>query len=77
MDGTWAIEVSTLPEAERLALESQLVISLGDRSGPEADRRPPQTLEDWALVYNGLSDEEVADVDRIIKTRADLTRQLP
>jgi hypothetical protein len=41
------------------------------------DSRPAQTLEDWAHVYDGLSDEEIETIDAIAKTRANLTRNLP
>jgi hypothetical protein len=33
-------------------------------------------LEDWTQVYDGLSDEEIEGVDKIAKTRANLTRKL-
>lgn len=41
------------------------------------DPRPPQALEDWTHVYDGLSDEQIGEIDRIAKTRAKLTRNLP
>jgi len=31
-------------------------------------------LEDWTRVYDGLSDEEIEQIDAIAKTRANLTR---
>jgi hypothetical protein len=31
-------------------------------------------LPDWCNVYAGLSDEEIAEVERIVLQRADLTR---
>lgn len=31
-------------------------------------------LPDWCNVYEGLSDEEIADLQRIILQRADLSR---
>ncbi|CAN5224470.1 hypothetical protein BH10PLA2_BH10PLA2_11200 [soil metagenome] len=39
--------------------------------------RPAQTLEDWTRVYECLSDEEIEDVDKSVKTRANLSRNLP
>jgi hypothetical protein len=36
--------------------------------------RQSQSLEDWTKVYEGLSDEQIKEIDRIAKTRADLTR---
>lgn len=44
---------------------------------PAADAQPPQTLADWTKVYGGLSDEQIEAVDKTIKTRANLTRNLP
>jgi hypothetical protein len=44
---------------------------------PDTDAQPPQTLADWTKVYDGLSDEQVEAVDKTIKTRANLTRNLP
>ena len=41
------------------------------------DSRPAQTLEDWAHVYDGLSDEEIETIDAIAKARANVTRDLP
>jgi hypothetical protein len=51
-------------------------IDLGRDAGA-TDTRPPQTLADWTQVYEGLSDEEIATIDKIIKTRSKLTRNLP
>jgi hypothetical protein len=42
-----------------------------------ANSQQPQTLADWTKVYEGLSDEQVENIDKIIKTRANLTRNLP
>jgi hypothetical protein len=38
---------------------------------------PRQTLADWTKIYEGLTDEQIEEVDKIIKTRANLTRELP
>ena len=43
----------------------------------ELDMRPTQTLEDWAHVYEGLTEEEIEAIDAIAKTRAVLTRDVP
>jgi hypothetical protein len=43
-----------------------------DRNGPSAvraDEPPP-----WCNVYDGLSDDEVAELEKVILQRADLTR---
>jgi hypothetical protein len=39
--------------------------------------RPAQSVDDWTKVYEALSDAEIEAIDRIAKTRADLTRNLP
>ncbi len=33
-----------------------------------------RTLPDWCNVYAGLSDEEIAEIEKIVLRRADLTR---
>ena len=40
------------------------------------DDRPAQSIDDWMHVYDGLSDAEVEEIDAIIKTRANLTREV-
>ena len=59
---------------ERLILQ---VLDLDVLQPMSQDSRPAQTLEDWAHVYDGLSDEEIETIDAIAKTRANLTRNLP
>ncbi len=44
---------------------------------PSANGRQPQTLADWTKVFDGLSDDEVETIDRVMKSRANLTRNLP
>jgi hypothetical protein len=39
---------------------------------PRANGRP--ALPDWCNVYEGLSDEEIADIEKTILQRADLSR---
>ena len=61
-----------------LAANQRLVISVIEVAMPQtAAPREAQTLEDWTHVYDGLSDEEIEDIDKIAKTRANLTRNLP
>ena len=59
----------------------RLIIQLADIEIPAepapTDARPGQKFEDWTHFYDGLSDEEVDEIDKIIKTRANLTRYLP
>jgi hypothetical protein len=42
----------------------------------EQSPRPVQSLNDWTGIYSGLTDEQIVAIDRDVKTRADLTRQL-
>jgi hypothetical protein len=66
---------------EQLHDDQQLVIGVVDR---QCRRQPPDetnistaevpTLPDWCNVYEGLSDEEIADLEHIILQRADLSR---
>ena len=59
-------------------IRQQLIISVIDLSIPKTDdTKVPQLLSDWTGVYNGLSDDEIESIDKIAKTRADLTRNLP
>lgn len=60
-----------------LAANQRLTISIRDLAAPRTSARPAQSLSDWTGIYEGLSDEEVDQIDKIIKTRANLTRPLP
>lgn len=83
------IDVATLDGPHRRALEEvigcelasnqRLLISVIEVSVPQSSLppRPVQTLDDWASVYDGLSDREIDEIDLISKTRANLTRHLP
>jgi len=85
MESDLKIAVAELDAPHRRALEEvigrelvasqQLVISVINVSVPiSSGARPAQTLEDWTGVYDGLTDEEIESVDKIAKTRANLTR---
>ena len=39
-----------------------------------ADNDPELKLPDWCDVYAGLTDEEIAEIEKIALTRADMTR---
>ena len=41
------------------------------------DARPPQSIDSWMHIYDGLSDEEIDEIDAVINTRANLTRAVP
>ena len=61
--------------------DQRLIIQVDDvengREGVATETRPTQTVGDWTSVYKGLNDAEVAALDTLIKTRANLTRDLP
>ena len=40
-------------------------------------RGPAPSLEKWTTVYEGLTAEEVEAIDRELKTRANLARDVP
>ena len=79
-------QVGELRENERSAAElllghrlrgnERLILQVLDLDVVQ-DSRPAQTIEEWAHVYDGLSDEEIETIDAIAKTRANLTRDLP
>ena len=88
MENYLKIDVAALDAPHRRALEEvigrelyanqQLVISVIEVAIPSTSaQRPAQTLEDWTSVYDGLSDDEIESVDRIAKTRANFSRDLP
>lgn len=63
---------------QTLAINQRLVISVTDIETPaSAPARPFQSLDDWTKVYDGLSDADIESIDKIAKTRANLTRNLP
>ncbi|HEX3657882.1 MAG TPA: hypothetical protein VHV55_18990 [Pirellulales bacterium] len=82
------VDVAALGDSHRRALEEvlgrqlatnqRLIISVTElETPPAAPPRAPQTLQDWTNIYEGLSDEQVEAIDKIAKTRANLTRSLP
>jgi hypothetical protein len=60
-----------------LAANQRLTISVSDIAAPSDRPKPAQSLKDWTGVYVGLSDEQVDEIDTIVKTRANLSRPLP
>ena len=88
MENNLKINVATLDEPHRRAMEEvigrelvenqQLIISVIDLSIPKTDdAKTPQLLSDWTSIYDGLSDDEIEAIDKVVNTRADLTRNLP
>ena len=66
----------SLRENQQLVIQ---VVNLHDKpTTPAQPVAPGQNaaakLPEWCNVYAGLSDEEIADLEKIILTRADLTR---
>jgi hypothetical protein len=89
METSHTIDVMTLDATHRRALEDVIGVQLQanqrliigvteiDESASEGTPRRTQTVQEWTNVYEGLSDEQIEAIDRIAKTRADLTRNLP
>jgi hypothetical protein len=79
--------VAEIDAADRQALEhvvgrqlrenEQIVIQIENTkaSSPAANGAPsPGKLPAWCNVYEGLSDAEVAELERVVLTRADMSR---
>ena len=87
MEANHQIDVTTLDAAHRRALEDvigarlqpsqRLIISVAEIGTRAGVARSAQSLDDWKKVYEDLSDEQIALIDRDVKTRANLTRNLP
>jgi hypothetical protein len=87
MEADLKIDVAALDDPHRQALEEvigrhlkanqQLIISVTEVEMASDQARPAQSLDDWIEVYEGLSDAEIESIDKIAKTRANLTRNLP
>ena len=86
MEKDLKINVATLDEPHRRAMEDvighelvenqQLIISVIDLAVPiEGSTKAQQSLADWTGVYDGLSDVEIEAIDKVVKTRANLTRK--
>jgi hypothetical protein len=56
--------------------DQQVVIRVVSRQAPPPprEREGGAALPDWCNVYAGLSDAEIAELEKIILTRADLSR---
>lgn len=88
MDTEVKIDVAALDTPHRRALEEVIGLQLAENQrllisvidvdmGPASATRSPQTLDDWTHVYDGLTEKEIAALDKSVKTRANLTRNLP
>jgi hypothetical protein len=67
---------------QRLGQNQQLVIRVINLNVPPTAHQFPggiqevAALPDWCDVYAGLSDEEIAELEKSILTRADLSRDI-
>jgi len=88
MESDLNIDIGSLDASHRRALEEvigrqlaanqRLIIHIAEIEIPaEEPRQPAQSLDDWTSVYAGLSEQEIEAIDKIAKTRANLTRHLP
>ncbi len=64
-----------LHDNQRLIIQLSEIDASGASEPAETGHR--QKLEDWTRIYEGLGDEEIEEIDKIVKTRANLTRNLP
>jgi len=64
---------------QQLRSDQQLVIGVKESTRDRAVKtgKRAQTPEDWARVYAGLTDEQIEEIDKIINTRANFSRDLP
>lgn len=83
-------QVRDIEESERHVLEHVLgrqlkenqqviiqVVTIGIQSSPQAEsdgESDADQLPEWCNVYEGLTDEQIADLDSAIRERANLTR---
>lgn len=82
------LNVRDIAAGDRTAIEHVVGHALGENQQliiqivnvepavPPANCEPlgPNGLPEWCNVYKGSSDEEIAELEKVILTRADLTR---
>jgi hypothetical protein len=82
------IDVKSLDASHRAALEDligfpleaghRLTITVSNiETVGGAPQSPSQSIEDLTKIYDGLSVDEIDAIDKIINTRANLTRDVP
>jgi hypothetical protein len=87
MRGNLAIDVGSLDAGHRRALEEVMgrPLSSNDRLFIEVEEidvraegvdAPAQSIDGWTKIYDGLSEQEIESIDKIAKTRANLSRDL-
>jgi len=72
--------VRDLDPADRDALERVLGHALAETQQVAVnviDPQPEEAVPEWWKIYEGLSDEEIDELDQAIRQRADLTREFP
>jgi hypothetical protein len=63
------------PLRENQQVLIRVITSEKESSGTEKDvPGAAKVLPDWCNVYEGLSESEIADLEQIVLTRADLSR---
>jgi hypothetical protein len=89
METSRTIDVRSLDATQRRALEDVIGVQLQanqrliigvtevDLSESPPTARPAQSLDDWTKVYDGLSSDQIQEIDRVAKIRANLTRHTP
>jgi hypothetical protein len=67
-----------LTENQQVVLQ---VIDLGESSteeGAEESNVPPAgPLPEWCRVYEGLTEQQIAEIEHVVLTRSDMTRPSP
>ena len=58
----------------RVITPSELSVQNAPGEARGNDAATPATLPDWCNVYGGLTDDEIAEVERIALTRSEMTR---
>ncbi len=61
----------TLRDNQKLVIQ---ILSVDLLESPPATAAPAGQLPDWCNVYEGLSDAEIAELEKTVLQRADLTR---
>ena len=64
--------LESMPVPKRLVI--QIITADKAVAESQAVAAPPSTLPPWCHVYDGLSNEDIAEVESIALNRADLTR---
>lgn len=87
MDAPIQIDVAALDSMHRRAFEDvlgrsldpgqRLVVQVTPTPGNEAPAAAPKVIDLIKGFYEGMTDEEIEEIDQAIKVRANFTRPLP